>query len=162
MDDSRKQEMDYSRDVIDDLVALSYCRHGKRQNAGCNACPFGKSRIYGYECDMSGQLVDSIQGILLQFSGDKARHFLSVIDKCTFCEECCCDECPYSEESIERHREIFYQHVYDFMKEEGLYNEDGSVSGKGAGIRVSDTLALLKTTGLTKDSWMEERGGLLL
>ncbi len=152
---------DYSRDVIDDLKALSCCRQGHGIADGCSACPFVKDKPDRYKCNPYNRLVDSIKEIMAQFSEEQADHFVRVINKCSLCEEYCDTDCPYFNESIEERAEVFFQHVYDFLKAQGLYNTDGTVSEKGAQIRVSDTLALLMTTGLTKDSWTEERGGLL-
>lgn len=70
----------------------------------------------------------------------------------TICGDFPCNPCEYYEESVEVHVEALFRHIYDYFRDLGLYNEDGSVSEKGSGIRVSDTLALLMSTGLTKDS----------
>ena len=152
----------YSRDVIDDLKAISCCRQEYGADNGCNVCPFRKDKPEGRKCNSYIRLVDSIEVILEQFPEKQAEHLLSIIRECSLCEEYDCLGCQYYDESIENHEDVFYQHVYDFFKEQGLYNEDGTVSDKGARIRVSDTLALLMATGLTKESWKEERGGIII
>ncbi len=160
MNDFNYPDPDYFRDVIDELKAISCCWRYKDPAAGCVVCPFKKDKPVECECNPYGRLVDTIKEIMLQLKGDKAEHFLSVINACSLCEHYCCD-CQYVNESIEIHAAVLLKHVYEFLTEEGLYDEDGSVSEKGEGLRVSDTLALLKTTGLTKESWPKNRGGLL-
>ncbi len=152
---------DYSRDVVDDLKALACCCRREDPAVSCRICPFVKDKPDRYPCNPFDRLVDSIKGILLQIPGKKAEHFLTVIEKCSFCATGHCETCPYGDESLEGNEMVFMQHVHAFLKEQGLYNEDGSVSKKGLQIRVSDTLALLKTTKLTKDDWPNNRGGLL-
>ena len=151
-------EQDYSRDVINDLKAISCCRHSQDPAEGCTACPL--KRDSGRDC--TWDLDDSIESILSLYSEEQAEHLLSAKHKCGFCDGVDCDEtCPCYEESPERHPETFYRLVFEFLKSKGLYNADDSVSEKGTRIRVSDTLALLKATGLTEDSWPKDRGGLL-
>ncbi len=153
---------DYSRDVTEDLVALSFCRLVHDDFTGCRACPFKDDKPIRYKCNQFDRLADSIREIMLQLSGEQADHYAYVVDQCSHCdEEYCVSECPCFDESISKRPEVFFQRVYEFLKDQGIYNEDGTVSEKGKRIRVSDTLALLKTTGLTRDSWTEERGGLL-
>ncbi len=162
MEPYNPDKQDYFRDVIDDLKALSCCRHRLDKENGCKACPFTEDKPDTYKCRSYERVMDSIKEIMALFSGEQADHFVTVIDECSCCSECCYSDCPYIEESVEGDAEVFFQHVYDFLKDQGLYNEDGTVSEKGTRLRVSDTLALLMTTGLTKDSWTEERGGLLI
>lgn len=161
MNESNSEKKNCSRDVIDDLKALSCCWRQNDTIAGCNACPFLKFKPGEYACNPYYRLVDSLMEILKQLSGDKAKHFLAVFSKCYNCEEYYCDPCLFFDESVEVHAEVLFHHIYDFFRDIGLYNEDGSVSEKGSGIRVSDALALLMATGQTKDSRKKKRDSLL-
>lgn len=84
MNGSDSADLDYSRDVIDDLRALSCCWRWRDPVAGCNVCPFLKNKPDGYSCNPYDRLVDSLMEILKQFSDDKAAHFLAVFSKCYY------------------------------------------------------------------------------
>lgn len=162
MNDYTPKEPNYSRDVIDDLKALSCCRYSKEPITRCNICPFQKNKPDKYPCNPYNRLVDSITGILQQLPGEESSYLLNVIDKCSRCSDGFCEDCPYCEDSLEIHEEVFYQHVYNVLRIQGLYCQDGTISDKGRQILISDTLALLKATKMTAEDWSaEKRDGLL-
>lgn len=162
MNDYTPNKPNYSRDVIDDLNAISCCRYSKESITKCNICPLQKNKPDKYPCNPYNRLVDSTTGILQQLPGEESTYLLNIIDKYSQCGDDLCEDCPYCEDSIKIHEEAFYRHVYSVLRIQGLYNQDGTISDKGRRIRISDTLALLKATKMTAEDWATEKRGSLL